>query len=549
MKKRKWVALGVMLAMSLGVLAGCSSTSGSAETSGGSTEKVNGTTDTEAPNTAASNTDGGLSEITVGINAEVSDLSPFSAASNGRNSVLLTLYQPLGDLKGVGGDLEGILMKSYNAVDVHTYDIEIYDYIYDTAGNHITSSDVVWSFNKAIEMATNTNTKFVESIEATGDYSVRLVLNSDFIGGFANVVKAVYIVSQSAYEASPDEMAATPIGTTQYKVTEFVPGSTATFEKTNNYWQTDKNRLSMYSTANIDKITYKTIKEASQMSVALETGVIDMGISMDATEAKRFMEGGESAKGFTVFDKVTNIGNQMYLSGNPNGPFYSSKELRQAVCYAIDKQGLIKGVLDGFGIPEYTFGGEMFSDFNPAWKDQDYYNFNVDKAKELLAQSGFNASQSSIRIMTDNSTMRNKVAQIIQAYLMQIGIKSEILQYDSALFNSYKSDPTQWDIMLDNTGSSDYLVTIWRGKFDARSYSSGTTNGWVDEKLQSLLLTALNEDTHTAENMDAFHQYFKEQAYGLGLFNNTVFTAATDNVESIVYDPKMFVYVPGTVLK
>lgn len=545
MKKQKLLTWVVTMVMVMGLLIGCSGkpseTAAGSNTTAGSDEG-----ETVSDETATGDSDG-KTVLNVGINAECSELSPFSPASNGRNSIIMTLYQTLGDLKGVGGELENILMKSYTAVDDYTFDIEIYDNIRDTAGNHITASDVVWCFNKSVEMVNNTNTKYIVSIEQTDDYSVRLVLNANFIGCFENVIKAIYIVSQAAYEASPDEMAATPIGTTQYKLTDFVPGSSATFEKIDDYWQTEN--IPTYSMANVDKITYKTIKEASQMSIALETGSIDMGISMDANEAVRFMEGGESAQGFTVFEQTTNIGNQLYFSGDPNGPFYGNQVLRQAICYAIDKQGLVDGVLMGYGIVEYTFGGESFSDFNPEWKNQDYYNYDGDKAKELLAQSGFDVNQSEIRIMTDNSSMRNKVAQIIQNYLLAIGIKSSILQYDSALFNSYKTDPSEWDIMLDNTGSSDYLVTVWRGKFDSNQYSLGTINGWQDDKLQELLKAAIALDTHNEDSMEAFHQYFKEQAYGLGLFNNKVFTVAKDNVKSIVYDPKMFVYVPGTVIE
>jgi ABC-type transport system substrate-binding protein len=366
------------------------------------------------------------------------------------------------------------------------------------------------------------------------------------VGVFENVIKIVYIVSRKAWEASSDEMATTPIGTTSYKLTSFVPGASATFEKTNNYWQKDPAGLEsqkMYAKANVDKITYTTIREAAQMAIALETGTIDLGLSMDSIDAKRFMPGGNSSTGFTVFEQVTNIGNQLYLSGDSGNPFHNNQALRQAVLYAIDKQGLVDAVLEGYGVVEYTFGGDSFSDFNPAWKNDDYYNYNPDKAKQLLAQSG---NQDTLRIMTDNTAQRNRVAQIIQGYLLQTGINSTILQYDSALFNSYKTKPSEWELMLDNTGSSDYLVTVWRSKFDARQYTIGTTNGWQDPQLQRLLVTALSTDGHTQQNMDAFHEYFKEKAYGMGLFNHTFFSVAVNGIKSIMYDAKMFVYAPGT---
>lgn len=285
------------------------------------------------------------------------------------------------------------------------------------------------------------------------------------------------------------------------------------------------------------------------MAIALETGTIDIGLSMDAMEATRFMEGGSSSAGFTVFQEVTNIGNVMFLSGDENGPFYDNLALRQAVLCAIDKQGLVDGVLQGYGLTQYTFGAESFGDFNEQWKNEDYFNYNPEKVKELLAEAGYSDGGLNLRIMTDNSAQRNKVAQIIQGYLSAAGIQSSILQYDSALFNSYKTDPTQWDICLDNSGASDYVVSLWRSKFDARQFALGSTNGWNDPEMQALLERALAFDGHTQADVDAFHYYFKDQAYAMGLFNHTFFTVANDKIKHIDYDGKMFVICPAVEIQ
>ena len=487
-----------------------------------------------------------MSHLRVGINADVADLAPYSAGGNGRNSLLFALYEYLGSLETVGGELKGQIMKEWSTKDGRVYDITIYNYVKDTAGNPITADDVVFSFKKAKEKGNNTNTRRIVDIKKTGDYSVNLEIDANYVGGFTAVLGAVPIVSQKSYEASSDEMAATPVGTSPYRVTSFVPGSSVTLERTDSYWQTDKSLQTVYAVANPAKITYTTIREAAQMAIALETNVIDMGLSMDAMEATRFMEGGGSAKGFTVFQEITNIGNQVYLSGDPKGPFYSKPALRQAVLYAIDKKGIVDAVLKGYGVIEYTFGAESFGDFQPQWKTEDYFNYNPEKAKQLLASAGYSPNQLSLRIMTDNTAQRNKIAQIIQAYLQQVGIKSEILQYDSALFNSYKTKPSEWDICLDNTGASDYVVSVWRSKFDARQFQLGSTNGWKDDKMQSLLETALSFDGHTPQNVNAFHQYFKEQAYAMGLFNHTFFTVAVDSISGVKFDSKMFVVVPAT---
>ena len=163
---------------------------------------------------------------------------------------------------------------------------------------------------------------------------------------------------------------------------------------------------------------------------------------------------------------------------------------------------------------------------------------NEEKAKTLLAESGFDTA-TPLRIVLNGNAIRKSIAQIMQGYLAQIGITVEINSYEDSLFNTYKSDETAYDILLDNCGGSDYLMTIWRGKFDANAYSTGgTINGVYDDKLQSLM-EACEKDNSKA-NMDAFQDCLYSHAYAVGLFNAQMYTVCRDSVKSISMDGKQF---------
>ena len=70
--------------------------------------------------------------------------------------------------------------------------------------------------------------------------------------------------------------------------------------------------------------------------------------------------------------------------------------------------------------------------------------------------------------------------------------------------------------MLDEGGSSNLLTNVWKLSLDRRDQTYGKTIGYVvDDTLQSLLETAMADNS--PENMDAFHQYLKEQCYEYGL--------------------------------
>lgn len=269
------------------------------------------------------------------------------------------------------------------------------------------------------------------------------------------------------------------------------------------------------------------------MAIALETGKIDMVYNLDATEAERFMDGGGSSDGFNVFTTVNNLTQTMFLNVDNNSPFYENLPLRQAVLYSFDSQGMVDGASGGYGVVCKTFGGDELPDFQEAWRKEDYYEYNPEKAKELLKEAGYGDGELSLRIVTNNSSMRNKIAQILQAYLLQVGIKSEILPYDDTLFNTYKNDSTQWDILLDNCGTSDELIGMWRGKMDSTNFVNGTANFAHDDELQRLVLLAINTDTNSPETVNDLHQYMKDQAYVYGIYNNLAFTICRDVVTDV----------------
>lgn len=547
MRKRRIAASLLAAAMVIGSSAGCSG--GGSGNNGGSstaTAAAAGTTATEETTTmmetgaADSNSAAedwsefmkdGKTVIRVGIEADPGTMDPYTTgSSNGKNATIKSaVYQTLAMIQGVGGELAPEIAKSWEQVDPVTYDIEIFDYVYDSAGNHLTADDIVFSYMTCKESGSFNNSQYIANMEKTGDYTVRLTLTKAAVTLFERIMQGVYIVSQAAYEASPDHMATDPVCTGPYIVTDWISGSSLVLEKNENYWQTpelaakDINQI-----ANVDRIEFSVIKEASQMAIALETGTIDMVYNLDATEAQRFMEGGESSEGFNVFTSVNNLTQTMFLNVNENSILHGNLPLRQAILYAFDSQGIVDGASNGYGVVCKTFGSDLLSDFQEQWYNEEYYEYDLEKVKALFAESGYKEGEVTLRIVTNNSSMRNMIAQILQAYLLQIGISSEILPYEDTLFNTYKNDATQWDILLDNCGTSDALMGMWRGKMANDCCVYGTANMAMDDELQALLVAAEHPDTNSPETVNALHQYMKDNAYVYGIYNNLSFTICRD---------------------
>ena len=526
MKVKKLMALLLVLSLMAMAFAGCSG-------SGTGNETKNGNND-------VANEDGGddYLKINVCIPTDPGTLAPWAGATGvGKGVVYASLYETLFVLEELGGEMYPRIASGYEQLDEYTYRITLYENVYDSEGNHITADDVVFSYKTANEqgnMATFLSS--YQDIAKVDDYTVDLTLNSTALGGLTNTTTYVYIVDQDAYEADPDGMANNPISTGPYKIQDWIPGSSVTLVKNKNYWQTPE-LTTTYSLQNVDEIEYKVITEASQMTIALQTGDVDFVADMAQADLEYFGEG----SGFKVLSEDAALTQSMLLNCSDVSPT-SDKLLRQSICYAIDSQALVDGVMDGVGSVCMTYGSPVYGDYLEKWDNEDYYNYNPEKAKALLEQSSYNGE--TITIMSSMLSAHKMIAQIIQAYLLDVGINAEIVNYDDTLFSNYRWDPEQWDIQIANKGSGDYVASIWRYSFD-QSFFGGQTQGfYTDDAMQDLLVKCLDEKTHNEENMDAFHKYLKDVCVGYGLIYGKSNYVYVDTIENMVVNPQNAI-IPG----
>ena len=374
--------------------------------------------------------EGKTDSVTVGIMADPENMGPWSGMSQGRIAVLFTTYEYL--LTRENGVAYGVLAKNWEAVDPKTYDVELYDYIHDAAGNPLTASDVVFSFESAIATKNYGKLSVIDSVTAIDDYHVEFKFNKDLeIGEFENVMLECAIVTQAAYEASPDQMATTPVGTSAYLVESYVPGSEVVMKDTGNYWQTDESLVHGTSIHNAGEIHFSVITEASQHTVALQTNSVDISNGVPDTDISKFEEDGEFSEGNAVSIVKDNLTYDVEYNMSDKSVFKDDENLRLALAYAIDKDGINLGVFNGNGTAVKDFANETYPDYNTEWDSEDYYDYNVDKAKEYLEQSNYDGS--SLRIEYINSGMNEMIAQMLQAYWGQIGVTTELIGYDQMM--------------------------------------------------------------------------------------------------------------------
>lgn len=529
MKKKR--VLGIILAVALTLsLAGCGNSGSSATVEDTPADKVEETAETIIPE--AELTSGGkqIEAINIGLGNDPERLGPFTSRSNGAKPILPLIYETLGARDKFSGEFYGVLMESYEQIDEKTYDVKLYENIFDTAGNPLTAADVEFSFSKTKEIGELGEISKLDSVKAIDDYSVEFKwVNEMALGDFEAAMSGFYVVTEAAYTGSSDEMATKPIGTSPYMVDEFISGSAVVLKASDNYWQSDDNKKVPTQFANVKTITYQIITESSQMTMALQTGTIDITADCSADDLYNFQDGGQYDAQYDVYSTPRIQAYDLCPNVSADSPL-NDENLRKAVFAAIDTKTMALSISGGQANVSYTFGSNVYSDYNTDW-EKDYFTYDIDAAKEYLSASAYPDGTKLVIELKSSDANQGTIAELLQAYLGQIGIDLEIKAVSQADFLADEPNTKAWDLRLLTFSADDYLTNCWAKYFDVNIVGTGMTKNFIeDETLQGLIETCTSIDGHTEENINAFHEYTVEHAYCMGL---------VQLYDNIVYNPEI----------
>lgn len=131
-----------------------------------------------------------------------------------------------------------------------------------------------------------------------------------------------------------------------------------------------------------------------------------------------------------------NLVQALYLN-NAVKPF-DDVRVRQALCYAVDKQYVLDMTSDGYGTP---IGSSMFPAFGKYYMPElaDYYTKDLDKAKQLLADAGYEDGFTFTIKAPSNYTQHVEAAQVVADVLKEINVtaKIELIEWETWLSDVY----------------------------------------------------------------------------------------------------------------
>jgi len=473
--------------------------------------------------------------ITYGLRNASWDLSPWKGVGSAGNTMWLQLYSSLLASASYGTPVDEMQYDIAESVtfsaDRLTATVKLRDYVHDSKGNPIKAEDVVFSYQTAPRMSgvyARINT-YIETISALDELTVVIKIAKVVPGVWESLLPYCPIVSKSWYEsASDDEKSNNPASTGAYRVAENIAGSSVTFTALDDFWQKDELR-SMYQIVNVRNIIYVAIVENAMRVIALENGEIDIAL-IENVNYPAFA----SNPDFNTFEYAFNNPTTILLNCADGRVFSNNAALRKAVLHAIDFDQVRIASSGDFGWCGHDVAPMICSNYDPAWNNEPYFDYDLDIAMGYLAEAGYTANSGiTLHFLCRNIPTQIAAITVIQSCLMDIGIDLLIDAYDQALYDTYIADPSQWDLTWYTANNATGLVTeSWEFYFGSRG-ELGSAGFVKDEKLQQLLSTA--QEKNDPASLNAFRSYVLEQGYGANTDNPVGYIISKKDVTSVKF--------------
>lgn len=327
-------------------------------------------------------------------------------------------------------------------------------------GTPLTSEDVKFTYEAILHPDYTgiraTNFKSVEKIEAPDPYTVEFHLKEPFAPlltylGFGILPK--HIFEQTHIKDMKENPANfEPIGSGPYKFVEWVRGQHIILEANEDYYGEGPY---------IEQVIIKFYQDEQVMLAALEKGDIDYMGSIPPDDIERV-----KAEHSDRLDFVEVPANgYTYIGLKQTHPILSDKRVRKALMYGLNRQAIVDDILLGYGtvmnanIPPVSWAyaeGEL-----------EPYEYNPEKAKQLLEEAGWVEGPDGIRVkdgqrlsftlVTDSGSKQyESIIMLVQEDWEKIGVemKPEFLEWsvlcsqylDVAKFEAYMLG---WSLGLD----------------------------------------------------------------------------------------------------
>jgi len=274
-----------------------------------------------------------------------------------------------------------------------------------------------------------------------------------------------------------------PVGTGPWKLVEWKHDDYLLFAKNPSYFD---------GPPRTDSLRARVIAEPSTAVAEYESGNVDI-LQIPAIEASDWMED-ESKKPMLMSTPALEL---VYIGINTTrGPLVDAR-VRQAINYAIDVNRIIERLIGGRGTRAAGVVPPALAGYDSTRKA---YPYDPAKAKQLLAAAG-HPNGIDIELWTSVTPIYLRIAETVQAYLNAVGIRTKIIQRESAASRGAarkgQTDMILKDWYADYPDAEDFLYPLLHS---ANKGAGGNVSFYANPAFDSIVTASRHELDESKRN-------------------------------------------------
>ena len=239
-----------------------------------------------------------------------------------------------------------------------------------------------------------------------------------------NVLDLLYAhAMMSADDIANGTLSTTMNGCGPYKFVKY-ENETCYLEAFENYWDAD-------NAAKMKYCEYKYVPESSTRLAALQTGEAQLIERVDIEQVPQI-----DADDGVDYTKVF-VDEQKYMIFKCTQGVMNEELVRKAISYAIDREGIVNDILGGYAVLADSYLSHVNPNYSPA---EGMPTYNIEKAKELLAEAGYPNGEGlpTIKYITSVGLYpkTKEYAEYIVSTLESIGLKVDLVVEEVAAWET-----------------------------------------------------------------------------------------------------------------
>ena len=286
-----------------------------------------------------------------------------------------------------------------------------------TNGTPLTGNDVAFSINRILDKTLNSPqyANFSVITGATGTTSSVTITTTAPSPTLLSYLTTLSIVPQQyVTQVGNQQFDLHPIGSGPYELSSWVQGSQVTLKANPTYW----GGKPPYQT-----VDFRTVPTAATRVADVESGAADIALELTPDNATQLKGNSSSQVIAQPTERVAYLGLNV-LGSTPT----SSLDVRKAIAYGIDYQGLISSLEQGYAQPVKEVLSPNVFGYDASLSG---YTYDPTKAKQFLAQSGLGHPT---LVFATSPAYPSSLVQAIQAELQAVGFTVTISTTDQATY-------------------------------------------------------------------------------------------------------------------